>query len=87
MLVMFYCYLLPVFLITLIVLFVQITVSKLQYGEKNVKIRHRFFDHFGSILVVGRVLLASVDTHLKDFGFHVIVHISLKIFEKTVNAL
>jgi hypothetical protein len=41
---------------------------------------HRFFDHFGSILVVGRVLLAGVDAHFQDFGLHIVAHIGLKLF-------
>jgi len=42
---------------------------------------HRFFDHLGSVLVVGRVLLAGVDAHLQDLSLHVVVHVGLEIFK------
>jgi hypothetical protein len=45
---------------------------------------HRFFDHFCSVLVAVRVLLAGVDAHLQHFGLHVVVHISLKILETSI---
>ena len=49
---------------------------------------HRFFDHFGSVLVAVRVLLAGVDAHLQHFSLHVVVHVSLeisKLINKTSN--
>ena len=39
---------------------------------------HQLLDHFGRVLVVGGVLLASVDAHLQHLGLHVVAHVRLE---------